>query len=232
MATMGRYTQERTLRYDADPAIVWSALLAAVELLYQVRPSATVDTERRVSFATGITSTSWGEFVTAAVCAGSADGCEIRLRGKPKSYFLVSRWGEREHLRAVARRLDARIRTALRPADAPPGRYPVERLLHVDADPQRVWTAVLESIDYLDCMQVGAVADGARRVDISTGPTLTSWGQDLTATVTATPGGGADVRLVGEPRIARGAMRWAERDHLRLVGRRLRAHIRAALADA
>jgi hypothetical protein len=93
MAAMGRYTQEGSLRYESDPAEVWAALLVAVEALYSIKPSASAYDRRRLAFSTGMTSSSWGEYVTATV----ENGTVVRLRGK------------RVHLAGVARRLGRAI---------------------------------------------------------------------------------------------------------------------------
>jgi hypothetical protein len=236
---MGRYTQQTSLRYESDPATVWPVLLATVEALYRIRPGASAYDRRQVAFSTGMTGSSWGEYVTATVeWSGSyaapdaaerdrseRDGTVVRLRGKPRNLFLVSRWGERLHLREISKRIDGRIRTGL---GLERGRRVVTRTLHVGGDVDSVWPALVSAIDDADCVQLGAVDDTVRRVAFSTGMTLTSWGQDVTATVNAAPDGGVDIELRGDPTYLSGTTRFGERTHLATVARRLRRAISSA----
>lgn len=120
---MGKYTQTFALHYEADPNRVWAALQQAIENMDGAKLGAVNDAARELELETGVTSTSWGEFLQAAVKpgadAGLGDrgarpaGAQVQVRGKPKGTFLTTKWGEAVHANSIKRRLNKGIRAEL-----------------------------------------------------------------------------------------------------------------------
>ena len=61
-----------TLHYDADPDRVWAALQQAIDDMDGARLGPVRQDGRELEFETGVTLTSWGEFLQATVEPGSA----------------------------------------------------------------------------------------------------------------------------------------------------------------
>ena len=63
-----------TLHYDADPDRVWAALQQAIDDMDGARLGPVRQDGRELEFETGVTLTSWGEFLQATVEPGSQPG--------------------------------------------------------------------------------------------------------------------------------------------------------------
>lgn len=110
---MGKYTQEFTLRYEADPDRVWATLQKAIENMDGARLGTVDHDGRELEFETGTTLTSWGEFLRAAVEPAAEAGTKVQVRGRPKGTFLATRLGEKVHAITIGNRLDKGIRAEL-----------------------------------------------------------------------------------------------------------------------
>jgi hypothetical protein len=110
---MGKYTQEFTLHYQADPDGVWATLQKAIDNMDGARLGAVHHDGRELEFETGTTLTSWGEFLKAAVEPAAEAGTQVQVRGKPKGTFLTTRLGEKVHAITIEHRLDKGIRAQL-----------------------------------------------------------------------------------------------------------------------
>ena len=102
-----------TLHYDADPDRVWAALQQAIDDMDGARLGPVRQDGRELEFETGVTLTSWGEFLQATVEPGSQPGTHVQVRGKPKGTFLTTTWGEKLHANTIEQRLDKGIRAEL-----------------------------------------------------------------------------------------------------------------------
>jgi hypothetical protein len=110
---MGKYAQVFALHYEADPDRVWTALQQAVDDMDGAKLDTVDEAARALEFETGVTLTSWGEYLQAVVQQGTQAGTQVQVRGKPKGTFLTTKWGEEIHGSTIERRLDRGIRAHL-----------------------------------------------------------------------------------------------------------------------
>lgn len=94
---------------DVDDERLWRALQCAVP---RRRIGAIDEARRTLEFRTSVSLTSWGEHMRASV-SPAADGAELLVRGRPRSWFLTTTWGEDLHARGVERRLIRAIQASL-----------------------------------------------------------------------------------------------------------------------
>lgn len=101
---MGTYDQVFDFETDADPDRAFAALRTAVENMDGGHLGDTDESARELTFSTGVTMTSWGEELQAAVTS-SATGARIEVRGEPKGTLLSTKWGEDIHAQTIEKRL-------------------------------------------------------------------------------------------------------------------------------
>lgn len=105
-------TDERQLfteDFDQAPEQVWDALKRALQTR-DLRDAD--DAAHTAAFSTGVSLTSWGEHMAAEVIPAGT-GARLRVRGRPKSGFLTTSWGEDAHASKVQRDLRSRIERVL-----------------------------------------------------------------------------------------------------------------------
>lgn len=92
------------IEIDAEPEAAFDALRRGVGEMNGALLQG-IDEERRiVQFKTGVTFTSWGELMEAAVVADGVRS-RIEVRGKPLYTFLTTGWGESLHATTIEKRL-------------------------------------------------------------------------------------------------------------------------------
>lgn len=99
------------IEYPArQPDEVWSALQRALATMDLKEAD---DGQMVARFSTGVTLTSWGEHMLAAVAGTDGGGARITVRGRPKGSFLTTGIGEDLHAREVEKDLRRSIDDAL-----------------------------------------------------------------------------------------------------------------------
>lgn len=96
-------------------------------------------------------------------------------------------------------------------------------------DPQAVWDALKRA---LSTMELEAPDEGARTARFSTGVSLTSWGENMLASVESASDGGARVTVRGRAKGSFLTTKWGEDIHAKGVEKDLRASIDDALVQA
>lgn len=100
-----------TIDYPARSADeVWPALVRALATM-DLRDRD--DPARTATFSTGVSLTSWGEHMLAAVGDAAGGGARITVRGRPKGSFLTTKWGEDVHAKGVEKDLRTAVDDAL-----------------------------------------------------------------------------------------------------------------------
>lgn len=89
---------------------VWAALTRALAT-FDLKEAD--DATRTARFATGVSLTSWGENMLAAVADASGGGARLTVRGRPKGSFLTTGWGEDVHAGKVEKDLRTAVDDAL-----------------------------------------------------------------------------------------------------------------------
>lgn len=102
---MGKYGQAFALEFNTDADRLWSALKRAIDDMDGAKLGTVDEDSRELEFSTGVTLTSWGEELKAAVAPNPGGGAEIQVGGKPKGTFLTTKWGEEVHARTIEGRL-------------------------------------------------------------------------------------------------------------------------------
>ncbi|MBA2465443.1 MAG: HPF/RaiA family ribosome-associated protein [Nocardioidaceae bacterium] len=98
-----------------------------------------------------------------------------------------------------------------------------------DRDPQTVWDALKRA---LSTMELEAPDEGTRTARFRTGVSLTSWGENMLASVDLASDGGARVTVRGRAKGSFLTTKWGEDIHAKGVEKDLRASIDDALVQA
>lgn len=93
-----------------QPDEVWPALRRALATM-DLRDAD--EAARTARFSTGVSLTSWGEHMIAAVSGSNGHGARVTVRGRPRGSFLTTSWGEDVHAAGVERDLRRAIDDAL-----------------------------------------------------------------------------------------------------------------------
>ncbi len=101
---MGKYSQVFELEFDAPADDVWSALRSGLQDLDGGKLENVDDGDQACEFSTGVSLTSWGEYMRAEV-EGGARAASVSVSGIPKGTFLTTKWGEEIHAKVVEKRL-------------------------------------------------------------------------------------------------------------------------------
>ena len=112
------------------------------------------------------------------------------------------------------------------------GKYGQVFTLQFPTGPDRVWTALKLAVDDMDGAKSGTVHEGERRLEFSTGVTLTSWGEEMEASVGSAGTGAAEVQVRGKPKGTLLTTKAGEVVHANTVERRLRRGVEEHLASA
>lgn len=110
---MGKYEQAFTIDVGAAPEQAFVAVQAAIRAMDGGHVGTVDEGTRTVDFSTGVTLTSWGEELQAAVLDGEAGSSRVEVRGKPKGTFLTTKWGEDVHAATIEKRLRSELDAAL-----------------------------------------------------------------------------------------------------------------------
>jgi hypothetical protein len=94
--------------------------------------------------------------------------------------------------------------------------------LQLQADTDQVWPALKRAIDDMDGAKLGSVNDDERELSFSTGFTLTSWGEHMTAKVVPAGAAVSDVQVRGKPTGTFLTTKVGEQMHASTIERRLR----------
>lgn len=109
------------------------------------------------------------------------------------------------------------------------GKYSQAFAFEIAAPPDAAFAAVRRAIDAMDGASFGTADDSARSLEFTTGVTLTSWGEQMRATVAASQGG-STVQVDGKPTGTFLTTKWGEDVHARTIEKRLRSGIDSALS--
>ncbi len=96
---------------------------------------------------------------------------------------------------------------------------------HFDTDPEIVWSALKRAAATMDLQEADDTTKTAR---LSTGVTLTSWGEHIVATVTPAASG-ADIVVRGRPKHSLLTTKWGEDIHAHKVQKDFRNAVRQAM---
>src|SRR5262245_50797686 len=99
--------------YECPADALWSALSRALVDLKGVKVIAVDAQERRITFSTPSSLTSWGEEMAAVVKSAEPLGATLKITGHPRFNFLTTAWGEEMHQHEFVRRLSDSIRKNL-----------------------------------------------------------------------------------------------------------------------
>lgn len=92
------------------PEQVWGALRRALGTVGLTSPD---DETMTAWFSSGVSLTSWGENMVAAVASSGESGARVVVRGRPKASLFTARWGEDIHAQGVERDLRVAVDNAL-----------------------------------------------------------------------------------------------------------------------
>jgi hypothetical protein len=95
--------------YERPADELWAAVKHAVSTM-DLRNAD--DAERTVTFASGVSMTSWGQHLRANV-HGEGTGSRLIVHGRAKHSLGTTRWGEDVHARGVEKQLTQAIDQAL-----------------------------------------------------------------------------------------------------------------------
>lgn len=101
---MARYDQVFALSVPVDPPRVWSLLPDVIRKMDGASVRSTDDEAMALDFATGTTTTSWGEEMRVTVHP-AGDGSSLRVEGSPTHTLLTTNVGERAHARTIRGRM-------------------------------------------------------------------------------------------------------------------------------
>lgn len=101
---------------------------------------------------------------------------------------------------------------------------------HYDVTPERLLAAVQQVIAVMPNATSQRLDEGGGGVSFRTTLNLTSWGQQMRAVVQPADGGGAVLRVSGQPRVGIMSTPWGEEVHAAQVERQLFAALDTALA--
>ncbi len=110
------------------------------------------------------------------------------------------------------------------------GKYSQAFSLEVTAPPDVAFAALRRAVDEMDGASFGISDDAARSIEFRTGVTLTSWGEQMRATVTESQGG-STVQVDGKPTGTFLTTKWGEDVHGRTIEKRIRSGMDDALAS-
>lgn len=79
------------------------------------------DATRSATFSTGVSMTSWGEHMIAAVGDAAGGGARVTVRGRPKGSLFTTKWGEELHAKGVEKDLRGAVDDALAQQGPPTG---------------------------------------------------------------------------------------------------------------
>jgi hypothetical protein len=102
------------------------------------------------------------------------------------------------------------------------GKYSQVFALQLQAATDEVWPALKRAIDDMDGAKLGSVNDEERQLSFSTGVTLTSWGEHMTAKVVPAGDTASDVQVRGKPTGTFLTTKVGEQVHASTIERRLR----------
>jgi len=109
------------------------------------------------------------------------------------------------------------------------GKYEQAFTIDVAAPPDQAYDALKAAIQAMDGGHMGAIDDSGRTLDFSTGVSLTSWGEELQATVLEGQSGGSRVEVRGKPKGTFLTTKWGEDVHAKTVEKRLRSELDTAM---
>jgi hypothetical protein len=109
------------------------------------------------------------------------------------------------------------------------GRYTQVFTLDLGVPPDQAWPALLAAVDNMDGAKLGERDETTHHLSFSTGVTVSSWGQELDATLTPAAPAGSRVAVRAKPKGTFLTTTWGERIHARTVEKRLRAELTSAL---
>lgn len=111
------------------------------------------------------------------------------------------------------------------------GKYSQAFSFDVAAPPDAAFAALRRAVDAMDGASFGTADDSARSLEFTTGVTLTSWGEQMRATVTESPAG-STIRVDGKPTGTFLTTKWGEDAHGRTIEKRLRSGMDEVLSPS
>lgn len=99
--------------YEIAPESLWKAVKQALTTISGATLKKVEEEQRRATFTTGISWTSWGEEMVATVEPGQPTGALLKVTGQPHTSILTTRWGEEVHQHRFTRDLVQAVEQAL-----------------------------------------------------------------------------------------------------------------------
>jgi len=104
--------------------------------------------------------------------------------------------------------------------------------LRFSADTNQVWPALKRAVDDMDGAKRGSADDTGRQLTFTTGVTLTSWGEEMQATVVPVGDDASEVQVHGTPTGTFLTTKVGEEMHANTVEKRLRRALEDQLRTA
>jgi hypothetical protein len=102
-----------TRTYKVAPELLWKAVKQALSTGIGATLKEVEEEQRRATFTTGISWTSWGENMVATVEPGQPTGSLLKVTGQPHTSILTTRWGEEVHQHQFTQNLVQAVERAL-----------------------------------------------------------------------------------------------------------------------
>ena len=102
-----------TRTYEVEPESLWKAVKQALSTGIGTTLKKVEEEQRRATFTTDISWTSWGENMVATVEPGQPTGSLLKVTGQPHTSILTTKWGEEVHQHQFTKNLVQAVEQAL-----------------------------------------------------------------------------------------------------------------------
>ena len=102
-----------TRTYEVEPESLWKAVKLALSTGIGAILKKVEEEERRATFTTDVSWTSWGENMVATVEPGQPTGSLLKVTGHPHTSILTTKWGEEVHQHQFTKNLVQAVEQAL-----------------------------------------------------------------------------------------------------------------------
>ncbi len=89
--------------YRVSPDKLWEAVKTILTRVDGVTFEQADDAQKKASFKTGVTSTSWGQNMVAIIEPLGSEEARLHITGQLRHTFLSSNWGESVHAKTFVR---------------------------------------------------------------------------------------------------------------------------------
>ena len=102
-----------TRTYEEAPESLWKAVKQALSTGIGATLKEVEEEQRRATFTTDVSWTSWGENMVATVEPGQPTGSLLKVTGQPHTSILTTKWGEEVHQHQFTETLVRAVEQAL-----------------------------------------------------------------------------------------------------------------------